>query len=216
MRLPLFEGLSAGNIQHLSAMGFGRGFLTASLRARLRKAGFRDLSHLAQSSPDEIARIRKFGPVRVELIRTFILDEIAHWLPSARQIHAVAATRERRLELLRETQIERLALDADKIAALEFAGGSCADMAGRSRLNLLGTGIVTPTDIDRFVMTLARFLGVCRTTARCPVDGAREALSAEKETIEARRAASLANQDREWEEAAPARDWRRGDTVRRV
>ncbi|MGU3330911.1 hypothetical protein ACLBXB_28935, partial [Methylobacterium mesophilicum] len=88
MRLPLFEGLSADNIQHLSALGFGRGFLTASLRARLRKAGFRDLSHLAQSSPDEIARVRKFGPVRVELIRTFILDEIAHWLPSARQTHA--------------------------------------------------------------------------------------------------------------------------------
>ncbi|MET0531496.1 MAG: hypothetical protein ABW003_24715, partial [Microvirga sp.] len=126
LRLPLFEGLSADNMQHLSALGFGRGFLTASLRARLRKAGFRDLSHLAQSSPEEIARVRKFGPVRVELIRIFILDEIAHWLPSARQTHAVAATRERRLELLRETQIERLALDADKIAALGFARDSCA------------------------------------------------------------------------------------------
>ena len=216
LRLPLFEGLSGDNIQHLSALGFGRGFLTASLRARLRKAGFRDLSHLAQSSPDEIARIRKFGPVRVELIRTFILDEIAHWLPSARQTHAVAATRERRLELLRETQIKRLALDADKIAALGFAGSSCADMAGRSRLNLLGTGLVTPIDVDCFVMTLARFLGACRTSARYPGDGAREALSAEMETTEARRAALLADQDREWEEAAPARDWRRIGIVRRV
>ena len=216
LRLPLFEGLSVDNIQHLSALGFGRGFLTASLRARLRKAGFRDLSHLAQSSPEEIARVRKFGPVRVELIRTFILDEIAHWLPSARQTHAVAATRERRLELLRETQFERLALDADTIAALGFAGGSCADMAGRSRLNLLGTGIVTPIEVDHFVMTLARFLGACKTTARCPGDGAREALSAEMETIEARRAALLADQDREWEEAAPARDRRRSGTVRRV
>ncbi|MCJ2118492.1 hypothetical protein MKK65_18300 [Methylobacterium sp. J-001] len=216
LRLPLFEGLSGDNIQHLSALGFGRGFLTASLRARLRKAGFRDLSHLAQSSPEEIARIRKFGPVRVELIRTFILDEIAHWLPSARQTHAVAATRERRLELLRETQIKRLALDADKIAALGFAGSSCADMAGRSRLNLLGTGLVTPIDVDCFVMTLARFLGACRTSARYPGDGAREALSAEMETTEVRRAALLADQDREWEEAAPARDWRRIGIVRRV
>ncbi|MCJ2117054.1 hypothetical protein MKK65_10825 [Methylobacterium sp. J-001] len=204
--LPLFEGLSDDSIQHLSAVGFGRGFLAASLRAHLRKAGFGDLSHLAQSFPGEIAKIRKFGPVRVELIRTFILDAIAHWLPSARQMHAVMATGERRLELLRETQIERLPLDADKIAVLGFTGGSCADMAVRSRLNLLGTGVVTPSDVDRIVTTLTRLLGACRTTAPRPVEGATEAPSVEMETIAACRAALLADQDREWEEAAPARD----------
>lgn len=206
VRLPLFENLPPDVVQHLSLSGLGRGFLTASLRARLRKAGYRDLGHLAQMSPEAIASIRKFGPVRVELVGIFILAEIARWLPGAREVHTAAATGERRLGRLRDMPIEILPLGADEIAALGFAGCSCADIAGRSRLELLDTGAVMSRDVDRIVTTLAHFLEGGRTTASYPVQVAVDASAMEAETITARRAALLAKQDREWEEAAPARD----------
>lgn len=84
MRLPLFDDLPGDTIHRLSASGYGRGFLTTSLRARLRKADFGDLGHLAQSSPDAITKVRKFGAIRVAAVRTYILEEIARWLPGAR------------------------------------------------------------------------------------------------------------------------------------
>lgn len=214
MRLPLFEGLPPDTIQHLSTSGFGRGFLTASLRARLRKAGYRDLGHLAQSSPEAITRIRKFGPVRLEQVRTFLLNEIARWLPGARAVHTAGVTGERRLTRLRDMPVERLPLDTGALAALGCAGGTCADIAGRSRLELLGTGAVMAGDVDRIVTTLARFLAVDRAPAPLPADGTMDAPATETEVIAACRAALRAKQDLEWEEAAPAGSRRQGGTSR--
>ncbi|SDO58128.1 hypothetical protein SAMN05216360_12825 [Methylobacterium phyllostachyos] len=203
-RLPLFEGLPSGAIQHLAALGFGRGFLTASLRARLRKAGYRDLGHLAQTSPEAIARVRKFGPVRVEHIQTFILNEIARRLPGARDEHAVGATRDRRLARLRDRSVEHLPVHADTIAALGIAGGSCADLAARSRLELLGTGGLISGDVDRIITTLARFLAEDRTTDP-PCEAVATDAAVETEAAAAGHAALLAERDREWEDAAPPR-----------
>ena len=202
-RLPLFEDLPPDTIEQLTASGFGRGLLTASLRSRLRKAGFRDLGHLAGSSPDAITGIRKFGPVRLERLRTFLLGEIARGLPGARAIHAAEATRDRRLGRLRDMPVGSLPLDADAIAALGLAGGSCADLAGRSRDDLLGTGRVTSGDVDRIVAALAGFLGAGRPIAPRPAEDSGDVPAAAVEAIAARRAARLAEQDREWEEAAP-------------
>ncbi|MCJ2089740.1 hypothetical protein MKK88_27685 [Methylobacterium sp. E-005] len=204
-RLPLFEPLPPDVLHALTTSGLGRGCLTASLRARLRKAGYRDLGHLAQTSPEAIASIRKFGPVRTDYVRTFILAEIARWLPGARETHAAGATGARRLERLRDWPVEQLPLDADAIAALGLAGCSCADMAGQSRFELLGTGVVLSGDVDRVVTTLARFLGGGGMAASLPTQGAIDAPASETEAIAARRAAQLATQDREWEDAAPAR-----------
>jgi hypothetical protein len=205
VRLPLFEDLPPDTIQHLSASGFGRGFLAVSLRARLRKAGYRDLAQLAQSSPEAITRIRKFGPVRVELVRTFILNEIARWLPGARELHAAGATRERRLGRLRDLPAEHLPLDANEIAALGFAGGSCADMADRSRLELLATGVVMSSDVDRIITTLVHLLTMDGTIAPLCLEVTVDAPAADTEAPATRRAALLAKQDREWEEAAPVK-----------
>lgn len=213
-RLPLFEGLPPDTLQQLATAGFGRGFLTASLRARLRKAGYRDLGHLAQSSPEAISGIRKFGPVRVEAVRTFILNEIGRWLPGGRDVHAAGATGERRLGRLREMPVDRLFLGTDAIAALGLAGGTCADIAGQSRRDLLDTGAVMSSDVDRLVTMLARFLAVGSAPAPHSADATIDAPATEAEAIAARRAALRAQQDREWEEAAPVEDRRQGGTSR--
>lgn len=205
-RLPFFEDLPANTLQCLAASGFGRGFLTVSLRARLRNAGYRDLSHLARTSPAAIASIRKFGPVRVELVRAFILTEIARWLPGARDVHTDGATQERRLARLRDLPVERLPLTADQIVALGCTGWSCADMAGRSRVELLDTGVVMSCDVDRIVATLAGLIGGDGTTPSLAAQTIEDTPPPEGETNAARRAALLAMQDREWEEAAPPDD----------
>lgn len=205
-RLPFFEGLPTDTLQCLSDSGFGRGFLTVSLRARLRKAGYRDLSDLAQTSPAAIASIRKFGPVRVELVRAFILTEIARWLPGAREMHTDEGTRERRLGRLRDLPVERIPLTADQIAALGWTGWSCADVAGRSSVDLLDTRAETSCDVDRIIATLADFLGGGRTTPSISAQITSDTPASETETTAARRAALLAKQDREWEEAAPSKD----------
>jgi hypothetical protein len=203
MRLPLFGDLPGNTILRLSASGYGRGFLTASLRARLRKAGFRDLGHLAQSSPDAIAKVRKFGAIRVAAVRTYILEEIARWMPCAREMHAPEATKDRRLARLRYVPVERLPLNKDKIATLGFDGGTCADLAGRSRLELLRAGVVASSDLDRIVATLASLLEGGGPIVRPAMGEAIEALVADAEEVAARRSTLLAEQDREWEEAAP-------------
>ena len=204
--MPLFDDLPVGAIQHLSELGFGRGFLTASLRARLRKAGFRDLGHLAGSSPDAIARVRKFGPIRVAWIRAFILDAIARHSPGARAMHTPEATRARRLQQLRGAPVGRLLPEADWVAAFGVAGGSCADLAGRSRRELLGTGLLTPGDVDGIVTALAGLLEAGRAITPPPAAPATEAPA---EVLAAHRAAQLAERDREWEDAAPPTDRRR-------
>lgn len=209
-RLPFFEDLPRDALQRLSASGFGRGFLTASLRARLRKAGYRDLGDLAQTSPAAIAGVRKFGPVRVELARAFILAEMARWLADAREAHEDGATRDRRLGRLRDVPVERLPLTAASIAALGCGGQSCADLAGRSRRGLLDTGAVTSCDVDRVVATLARFLEGDRTPPPLSAESVQDTQTTDTpatdtQTNAARRAALLAQQDREWEDAAPDR-----------
>jgi len=209
-QLPLFEDLPPDTIDRLSASGFGRGLLTASLRARLRKAGYRDLGHLAQSAPEAIARIRKFGPIRVDRVRTFILDEIARWLPEGRARHGTEATGARRLGRLRAIPVGRLPLEADQIAALRLGGESCAALAIRSRRELLGSGFVTSSDLDRIVATLATIL---RPPAPPSAEVARDAPESDGEALAARRAARLAEQDREWDEAAPAGGRDRAGTV---
>ncbi|WP_165937818.1 hypothetical protein [Methylobacterium segetis] len=198
-RLPLFEDLRPELIARLSAAGLGRGLLTASLRARLRKAGFADLGQIAQSAPAAILQVRKFGPVRVEALRAFILEEIARAAPGARVRHAAEALAERRLARLREIPLDRLPLEADEIARLAFAR-TCADLAAHSRMALVHRGAIASADLDRLVTTLARFLG-----EGGPIIPAPAALPEEADGSEARRAASLAERDREWEEAAPAR-----------
>ncbi|SEN99219.1 hypothetical protein SAMN02799625_02314 [Methylobacterium sp. UNC300MFChir4.1] len=202
-RLPLFDDLSPDTIRRLSAEGFGRGLLTASLRARLRKAGFPDLGHLAQSSPVAIATIRKFGPVRVERVRHFILDVLARWLPGAREMHTPEATRARRLGRLRGLPAGCLPLAADQIAALRFADASCADIATCSRLGLLRTGAVTSGDVDHVVAALTRLARASDPVPPRPLEEAGAAPSCDAASAAARRAALLAEQDREWDEAAP-------------
>lgn len=205
-RLPSFEDLPPDTLQRLSASGFGRGFLTVSLRARLRKAGYRDLGDLARTSPAAISSIRKFGPVRVDLVRTHILAEVARWLPGAREVHSDGATRDRRLGRLRDLPVERLPLTAAAIAALGCGGHSCADLAGRSRLELLDTGAVTTCDVERIIAMLVHVLEEGRARSSQSAQIAGDTPTTETQTNAARRAALLAQQDREWEDAAPARD----------
>ncbi|WCS28827.1 hypothetical protein LOK46_31885 (plasmid) [Methylobacterium sp. NMS14P] len=202
-RLPLFDGLSPDAIQRLSAEGFGRGLLTASLRARLRKAGFPDLGHLAQSSPVAIAATRKFGPVRVERVRHFILDALARWLPRAREMHTSEATRDRRLGRLRGLSAGCLPLAAGQIAALRFEDGSCADIATCSRLGLLRTGAVTSGDVDHVVATLTHLARAADPIPPRPLDEAGAAPAGDAAALAARRAALLSERDREWDAAAP-------------
>lgn len=215
LRLPLFEDLPPDTLERLAAAGFGRGFLTASLRARLRKAGIQDLGQLARSSPDAIAGVRKFGPVRVERVRVLILDAIARWLPDARTLYADEAVRTRRLGRLGAVAVDRLPLQAGALAALGLAGESCAVLAGRSRHELLGTGHVTSDAVDGVVTALAGLLGAGGTWARLAAPMAvPDPAAPDAEAVAARRAANLAAQDRDWEAAAPVRDRPRGRAPR--
>lgn len=198
-QLPLFDELSPDTIGQLAALGFSRGFLTASLRARLRKAGIRDFGHLAQSSPNVIVGIRKFGPARVALVRALLLEEIARLLPGARELHSSEATKTRRLARLRAMPVERLSLPDPVVSALGLVGASCAEAAARSRADINGPGLLWVSEVDRLVATLADLLGAGAPILRPTVEIGTEAGATEAEL----RSAQLAERDREWDEAAP-------------
>ena len=105
-RLPLFDGLSDEAIDRLAAGGFGRGLLTAALRARLRKAGLADMGALARATPAELMAVRKIGPVRVLTSRAHVLGELARRVPGARAAHGGEAT-DRRLCLRSDRRSRR-------------------------------------------------------------------------------------------------------------
>jgi hypothetical protein len=203
--LPFFDDLPASVVARLAAGGYGRGLLTASLRARLRKAGFADMGALA--SPADLMAVRKVGPVRVDAIRVHLLGEIARLVPGARAVHDRNATDRRRMERLRAVPLERLALDAALVGRLGPAGTTCADLASRRRPEIGPDRASSAADLDRIVAALVRVL--LPESPRVPPadpEAAEEALAAHD------RAALLRDRDREWDEAAPAPPIRPGRT----
>lgn len=191
-RLPLFDGLPDGAVERLAAGGFGRGLLTASLRSRLRKAGFTDMAMLALASRADLLAVRKIGPVRVEAIRAHLLGELARFVPGARADHDLEATGRRRLDRLRAVPGERFGR----------AGATCADLAERPCAEIRAELEIPAADLDRIAAALALALLPERPPGpsgadRPDDDGALEAQAARDraETIRAR--------DREWDEAAP-------------
>lgn len=206
--LPFFDDLPASVVARLAAGGYGRGLLTASLRARLRKAGFADLGALALASPAELMAVRKVGPVRVDAIRVHLLGEIARLVPGARAVHDRNATDRRRMERLRAVPLERLALDAALVGRLAPAGTTCADLASRRRPEIGPDRASSAADLDRIVAALVRVLlpESPRVPPATDPEAAEEALTAHD------RATLLRDRDREWDEAAPAPPIRPGRT----
>lgn len=192
-RLPLFDGLPGDAVERLAAGGFGRGLLTPSLRARLRKAGFADLRSLALAPPADLMAVRKIGSVRVATIRAHLLGELARMVPGARAEHDRDATDRRRWERLSAMPGERFG----------WAGATCADIALRPRAEIGGELEIPAADLDRIVEALVLALLPDRAqapSAAAPDDeGAREARMARE------RAERLRERDREWDEAAPSR-----------
>ncbi|WP_342150348.1 hypothetical protein [Methylorubrum sp. SB2] len=187
-RLPLFDGLPDGVIERLAAGGYGRGLLTASVRARLRKAGFADQAMLALASPAELMAVRKIGPLRVEAIRDHLLGELARLVAGARADHDREATDRRRLERLR-------ALPGARFGR---AGETCADLAAR-RCDALRAELEIPAaDFDRLVDALARALRPEQPPLPAVEDETARAAQATRT-----RAELLRERDREWDEAAP-------------
>jgi len=188
-RLPLFDDLPDGAVERLAAGGYGRGLLTASVRARLRKAGFADQAMLALASPADLMAVRKIGPLRVEAIRDHLLGELARLFWGARAEHDREATDLRRLDRLR-------ALPGARFGR---AGETCADLAAR-RCDALRAELEIPAaDFDRLVASLALALQPHRPPVAAPEDETAYAAQAVRE-----RAELLRERDREWDEAAPA------------
>lgn len=209
-RLPLFEDLPEPLVARLAAGGFGRGLLTGSLRARLRKAGFADGAALALAAPAELMAVRKIGPVRVDAIRAHLLGELARLVPGARGFHDREATDRRRLERLRGVPLARLPLDADLVERLGTISPvvTCADLASRPRAEI-GPDLAA-ADLDRIAAALVRVLSPERPRLPLAAIGAEDegsALSAHE------RAAVLRERDREWDEAAPSPRDRPGRTA---
>ncbi|KQQ30926.1 hypothetical protein ASF53_17665 [Methylobacterium sp. Leaf123] len=184
--LPLFDDLPEGAVERLAAVGYGRGLLTASLRAQLRKAGFADMAALALASPVELMAVRKIGPLRVTAIRVHLLGELARLVPGARADHDSEATDRRRLERLRAMPGGRFG----------WAGETCADLALRRCADIRAELDIPATDLDRIAAALARALLPERP--RVPAPAAAPEADAARE-----RAELLQEQDRQWEAAAP-------------
>ncbi|CAX22567.1 protein of unknown function [Methylorubrum extorquens DM4] len=201
--LPLFDGLSEEAAERLAAGGYGRGLLTASLRARLRKAGFADMAALALASPVELMAVRKIGPVRVSAIRAHLLRELARLVPGARAGHDSSATDRRRLERLRAMPGERFG----------WAGETCADLAVKRCADIRAELNIPAADLDRIAAALTRALLPERP--RVPsVAAAPEGDAAPEITRARERAELLREQDRQWDAAAPEADIRPGRVVR--
>ncbi|TFZ54646.1 hypothetical protein E4V01_24875 [Methylorubrum sp. Q1] len=201
--LPLFDSLSEKAAERLAAGGYGRGLLTASLRARLRKAGFADLAALALASPVELMAVRKIGPVRVCAIRVHLLRELARLVPGARAFHDGTATDGRRLERLRAMPGGRFG----------WAGETCADLALKRCADIREELDLPAPDLDRIAAALIRALLPERPRVTC-VAAAPE-IEATPETTRAReRAERLREQDRQWDAAAPEADILPGRVVR--
>lgn len=210
-RLPLFDDLPDGVIEGLSADGFGRGLLTASLRARLRKAGFADMGALALASPVNLTAVRKIGPLRIDAIRTHLLGELARRIPVARADHDSEATDRRRLNRLRTVPTTGLALDAALAEALGRVCETGADLALRRRTEIALPPGRPPADFDRIVAALSLVLWPGRQRETSATSAAED--EAERANREATaRAQRQRDQDREWEEAAPTRRARSGGT----
>lgn len=192
-RLPLFDGLPEGAVERLAADGYGRGLLTASLRARLRKAGFADRGALALASPADLMAVRKVGPVRVVAIRDHLLGELARLVSGARAEHDRDATDRRRLDRLR-------AMPGDRFGR---AGETCADLALWRCADLRIELEIPATEIDRIAEALALALRPEPPRPSSPVD-------VPGHEPERDRAALLRERDREWDEAAPETLGRRG------
>jgi len=194
--LPLFDGLSEEAAERLAAGGYGRGLLTATLRARLRKAGFADMAALAMA-------VRKIGPVRVSAIRAHLLRELARLVPGARADHDSSATDRRRLERLRAMPGERFG----------WAGETCADLAVKRCADIRAELDIPAADLERIAAALTRALLPERP--RVPSVAAAPEGDATPETTRAReRAELLREQDRLWDAAAPDADIRPGRVVR--
>lgn len=195
-RLPLFDGLSEDDVGRLAADGFGRGLLTASLRARLRKAGYADMAALALASPAELTTVRKIGPVRVAAIRAHLVAELARRVAGARTDHETGATARRRLDRLRTVPLARLPLEAALIERLDRIGPTCADLAGARWAEIAPALGLSATDQTRLVTALARTLPSDRPRLPPPPDHAGTDAGPS-------RAALLRERDREWDAAAP-------------
>lgn len=199
-RLPLFEDLPGDAPERLAAAGLGRGLLTASVRVRLRKAGFVDMAALALATPAELTKVRKIGPVRLDAIRAHVLDELARIYPDARAFHADDATAARRMDRLRMLPADRLSLTEAVLRASGCAGETCADVAMRRRSAWLKAGTVAATDLDGVVAALVAILSQDRPRIALKLA---DDPDAEDRLARERRAVAIRELDREWEEAAP-------------
>ncbi|MCJ2031293.1 hypothetical protein MKK50_18160 [Methylobacterium sp. J-043] len=192
--LPLFDGLPEEAIDRLGAGGYGRGLLTASLRARLRKAGFTDMAALALATPVELMAVRKIGQVRIEAIRAHLLGEIARLVPGARVDHNKDTTDKRRLDRLRAMPGGRFG----------WAGETCAELALRRCVDIRAELDLSAADLDSIVAALT--LALLPERPRALSVSAASETDAVRDTRSARqRAGLLRERDREWDEAAPGR-----------
>ncbi|WP_232627908.1 hypothetical protein [Methylobacterium sp. Leaf118] len=211
-RLSLFDDVPEDILERLAAGGFGRGLLTASLRARLRKAGYTDLGMLARATPAELMAVRKVGPLRVEAIRAHLVGALARLAPGARAAHGREATDQRRLDRCRAVPVERLPLDPALVARLGEAGDHCADLALRPRFAIARALALSASDLDRIVAALARIVLPDRPPVPSAATAPEEEAGGAAQGMRARAALQEAR-DREWDAAAPARPARPARTT---
>ncbi|MBK3406437.1 hypothetical protein H0176_28740 [Methylorubrum populi] len=202
-QLPLFDDLTDAAVDRLAAGGFGRGLLSAALRARLRKAGFSDMEALARATPANLKAVRKIGPVRVVAIRAHILNELARLLPDARATHDQSATDQRRLDRLRAVPAGALLLVPLLVERSGSADPTWADLAAMRRVEAARALGLSAADLDAIVSALVRALLPERQRIQsAPIhdqDAASDVRNQEAHTE------LLRARDREWDEAAPKR-----------